>query len=288
MSSSLKIVGKYPDTGYFITACFWLILVVYSVAEISFLTTEDLTVDEPAHYAYGIRLLKGNSYKQAYTFDDSKMPVSALNTIPRAFEQLMHPGLIKTDNGLSDTREGRFITWLASLFTLIIVFRWTKEWYGPQAGIFSMALTAACPNLLAHSGLVTTDAYSVLIFLLVLYTLWKYLSTGQNRHFIAFAVWVGIAQITKQTFTHLYICIPVVVFLYKWINKQPVLSGGILKKIALLFAINILIINCGFLFYRTGLSLNDYVFASKLFSSLQSHSGILGNIPLPLPEPYLV
>ena len=287
MNALSKIASHCPGKGYFITVCLGLILVVYAGAEISFLTTEDLTADEPTHYTYAIRLLKGNVHKRAYTTDDSKMPVSVLNTIPRVLEQLMHRSLAKNDNGQSDTKAGRFITFLVSLFTLMIVFRWAKEWYGPRGGFFSMALSALCPNLLAHSGLVTTDAYSALIFLLVLYTLWKYLSSGQNRHFIAFAVWVGIAQITKQTFTHLYICIPIVVFLYKRINQQPVLWGNILKKLSLFFVINIVIINCGFLFYRTGLSLNDYVFTSKLFATLQSHSGILGNIPLPLPEPYL-
>jgi len=150
-----------------------------------------------------------------------------------------------------------------------------------------MALTALCPNLFAHSGLVTTDAYSVLILLLVLYTLWRYLTGGNKKFFIAFCIFLGVAQLVKQTFIHLYICIPLFLLLWKWANKQRIFTRSLLIKAVILGVINIVIINIGFLFYKTGQSFYHYVFVSKMFNAVQSHAGIFAHIPLPLPAPFL-
>ncbi len=275
--------------GYarFIKPLFVAILLIYSVTELSFIASEDLTADETSHLSYGSRILQLNSYKRSCTTDDSKMPVSALNALPRAFQQLFHPQLQKSDYGADDARMGRYVTFLCSLIILIIVFIWSSQWYGAWGGIFSMALTAFCPNFLAHSGLVTTDAYSVLILLLVLYTLWRYLTGGNEKDFIAFCIFTGLAQLVKQTFFHLYIFLPLLVLLWMIINKRKVLFKRVLYKIMILAVINILIINIGFLFYKTGQSLQQYVFVSKLFNAVQHSAGVLGRFPLPFPTPFL-
>jgi hypothetical protein len=266
---------------------FFVVLLAYSITEISFLATEDLTADETSHLSYGARILQLQSYKRSCTTDDSKMPVSALNALPRAFQQLLHPHLQKNDYGADDARNGRYITFLFSLLTLILIFKWSSLLYGEWAGVFSMALTAFCPNFLAHSGLVTTDAYSALALLLVLYTLWRYTTRGNEKYFIAFCIFTGLAQLVKQTFFHLYILLPLMVLLWLWINKRHISLRKVLVKVTILAAINILIINIGFLFYKTGQSFQQYVFVSKLFNTVQHTSGILGRIPLPFPEPFL-
>ncbi|MFT3703789.1 MAG: glycosyltransferase family 39 protein [Agriterribacter sp.] len=267
---------------------FFLVLLVYSITEITFFITEDVTGDEPEHLFYGVKLLHLNSYKRSCTTDDSKMPVSVLNAIPRVVQQLLHPGLKKNDNGWSDVENGRYITFLFSLLILVLVFRWSSNLYGPWAGLFSMVLTAFCPTFLAHAGLVTTDAYSGLILLLTLYSLWKYLTEGGTKNFIAFCIFLGMAQLVKQTFIHLYICLPLFVLLWLWLNKRPVSFKRGFLKIVILVIINLLIINIGFLFYKTGQPLHNYVFVSKLFNAVQQHSGYFGNVPLPLPAPFLL
>ncbi|MBX3257283.1 MAG: glycosyltransferase family 39 protein [Chitinophagaceae bacterium] len=273
------------STGIKIIFC--CILAVYAITELTFCSTEDLTADEEIHHLYGVKILKGDPSKRSCTTDDSKMPVSALNAIPRAVEQVLHPGLNKPDYGRSDTKRGRYITFIVSFFTLLLVFRWGSEWYGPRAGIFSMALLAFCPAWLGHSGLVTTDAYSVTIFLLVFYCLWKYLIYHSWKYFLLFAISLAIAQIVKQTFVHLYICIPLLLLVYFLINKRKIVFGSLLIKLPALAFINLLIINAGFLFYKTGQPLQDYVFVSKIFNSFQQAFSFMGSLPLPLPEPYL-
>lgn len=277
-------MGKF-STAHII---FVLIILCYSAIELVFISTEDLTSDETAHLAYGARILNGNAYKRSCTLDDSKMPVSALNAIPRAVQQLFHPGLKKSDNGASDTRQGRYITFLISIISLLIVFKWSRELYGTNAGLFSMALTAFCPTFLAHSGLVTTDAYSGLIILLTLYTLWRYFNTHTRKWFILFCVCTGVAQITKQTFFHLYILLPLFLGIYHVLTRSSFNIKMALFNLLIFTAINLFIINAAFLFYQTGKPLSAYVFVSSMFNNMQQHLSFLGNIPLPLPSPFLI
>ncbi|MBX2921744.1 MAG: glycosyltransferase family 39 protein [Chitinophagaceae bacterium] len=270
-----------------IRTIFCLILLLYSITELSFISSSDLTADEGVHHLYGVKILKGDPSKRSCTTDDSKMPVSALNALPRAVEQVLHPGLNKPDYGRDDTKKGRYITFIVSFFTLFLVFRWTSEWYGAHAGLFSMGLLAFCPGWLGHSGLVTTDAYSVTIFLLVVYCLWKYLTCYSWKCFLLFAVSLGIAQLVKQTFVHLYICIPLLLFVYAKVNKRKIHWRPVFIKLVALAFINLFIINAGFLFYKTGHTLQEYVFVSRMFQAFQQTFSFIGNMPLPLPEPYL-
>lgn len=270
-----------------IKVIFCCILAVYAITELIFCSTEDLTADEGMHHLYGVKIMKGEPFKRACTTDDSKMPVSALNALPRAIEQVLHPGLTKFDYGNVDVWRGRYVTFIVSFFTLLLVFRWAGEWYGPWGGLLSMGLLAFCPAWLGHSGLVTTDAYSVTIFILVLYFLWKNLTNNSWKYFLLFSISLGAAQLVKQTFLHLYICIPVVLLVYFTVNKRKIVFRPLLVKLLVLAIINLLIINAGFWFYKTGQPLQDYVFESNMFRTFQQVFSFMGNVPLPFPEPYL-
>ncbi|MGN6494050.1 MAG: ArnT family glycosyltransferase [Agriterribacter sp.] len=284
MWKALFFTGNITTSIKLIFCC---ILVAYAITELVFCSTEDLTADEGIHHLYGVRILKGDSFKRACTTDDSKMPVSALNALPRAFEQVLHPGLTKIDYGNTDTWRGRYVTFIVSLFTLLLVCRWASEWYGPWAGLFSMGLLAFSPGWLGHSGLVTTDAYSVTIFILVSYFLWKYVTNRSWKYFLFLSISLGVAQLVKQTFLHLYICLPVVLLVYFVVNKQRIVFRSMLVKLLVLAAINLLIINAGFWFYKTGQPLQDYIFESNMFRAFQQAFSFMGNIPLPFPEPYI-
>lgn len=277
-------MNKFNTVGIF----FLLILLSYAVIELVFISTEDLTADETMHLTYGAKILSRNPAKRSCTLDDSKMPISALNAVPRGVQQILNPGLTKNDYGASDAKMGRYITLLFSLISLFIVFKWSSEWYGQKAGLFSMALTAFCPTFLAHSGLVTTDAYSALVILLVLYTLWKYLTTHTRKYFILFCICTGVAQITKQTFFHLYILLPLIFCIYYLLNKQSFSIKKFAFNFLIFVGINLLIINAGFLFYQSFVPLQEYVFVSKMFINAQQTFSFFGNIPVPLPSPFLI
>lgn len=59
--------------------------------------------------------------------------------------------------------------------TCLVIFVFSKRLFGWQGGLVSLALAALCPNLLAHSRLVTTDLAVSFFLLLALYRLWLFL-----------------------------------------------------------------------------------------------------------------
>lgn len=247
---------------------------------------DDITYDEQDHLNYGIHLLKGNSSRQQPGADfNTTMPVSILNALPRAAEQLGHPTLEKKDGGESDTKQGRYITILATLLLLAYLYFFGKSIAGHLAGCWAMLLGAIDPNILAHSRLVTTDLYGTLAWIATLFHLHQWLHKKENNHFYYWCIALAISQCCKINNILLYPICLLCILGYQWYN------GALfsLKKIWLpLFSfvlIQLAIINSAFLFYHTGMPLSDYTFRSNFFRGLQ-HQWI-SVIPIPLPQSFI-
>lgn len=262
-------------------------MTIYLVNGILYLRRQSITYDEPGHLNYGVRVLKGSTSRDGDpAILNSKMPVSALNALPRAVEQLRHPGLVKHDNGEDDILHGRYITLFVSLLTALFVFRWSRELYGDAAAVFSLFLFVFCPNCLAQAGLVTTDAYAVLLLLLVLYYLWRYCTAGRDSDFLLFCLFTGIAQLVKQSLFHLYVILPCLLLIHHF-TTDPAHRRPLLQRAVIFLLINLLVINTGFLFQGSGTPLKDYHFISGLFQGLQHTFSFLGGCPLPLPYSFV-
>jgi len=271
-------------TSLFVAA----LLAVYLINGLFYLPRQSITYDEASHFAFGVRMLKGSTQRTDRQDFNSKMPVSALNALPRAFEQLTDRHLKKTDDGVSDIMHGRYVTLFLSLLIGIFVFKWASELYGERAGLFSLFLFVFCPNCLAHAALVSTDTYSVLMLLLVMYYLWRWLSLGAGRDFILLCVFTGVAQLVKQSLFHLYVIIPCLLLLWFFLSgRRKVPWRPLLIKAGVFALINLLVINTGFYFQGFGRPLGDYHFMSGLFQGLQQNFSFLSSIPLPLPSSFV-
>lgn len=100
----------------FIAALFFLLAVIS-------VQYDDVTFDEPDHLNYGIHLLHFKSERHVEGRDfNTTMPVTVLNAIPRAVEQIFNSGLQKNDWGESDVKNGRYVTILVSLVLLFYIF----------------------------------------------------------------------------------------------------------------------------------------------------------------------
>ena len=83
--------------------------------------------------------------------DNSKMPFSALNALPRKLAAAARPGLAAAppgDGRVRPVRDGR----LRAVLLAWLVFRWARELYGPAAGLLALTLFVFDPNILAHGG----------------------------------------------------------------------------------------------------------------------------------------
>lgn len=269
----------------FVTVLFF----VYLINGLIYIPQQSITDDEGNHLNYAIRFVKGHPEKIKPFDDASTMPVSSLNMLPRITEQLLHPGLQKTDWGYGDILHGRYITLFISLLIGLYVYLWSKDLFGKKTSVFSLLLFVFCPNISAHAGLLTTDVYSALFTIAPLYHFWKYSLQGSLRQFILFAVAIALAQLSKQSLTFLYILFLLLLVIVT-VNKKSlrvVFSKTALKNLALFILIQLFILNAGFQFQETGKPLNAYSFKSHFFQTIQSRLQFLGDIPLIVPSPYI-
>jgi hypothetical protein len=269
------------------------LVIILSFAAVNILSVRrefSLTRDEDKHYLYGENILSGNSSR----FDDSKMPVTALNALPAKIAQL------SGDDRL--TRLGsrfylaRSVTILFSCLIAFLVYYWSRALYGFLPAIFSLLLYVLDPTIMAHSQLVTTDIYAVGTVAFAFFWLWRF-ANGRNLWnglWCLFAL--GISQVAKYTSVVLFPLFLAAMLLYdfspwgrvkreKEATKKIVLRYG---KYAVTAALaSILVINVGFLFNRTFTPFDEYVFRSSLFQKIQSEVSFLNHIPVPVPYPYL-
>lgn len=265
----------------------WIMLgliILYLVVQCYCIRKLTINIDEPTFGRYGFTILKlqGNKDIESYA---SKLPIVALNGIPRAIEQSLHPGLKKTDWGYEDFYRGRYVTLIAGLILGLLVFQWTKELYGELAGLFSFVFYLLCPNFLTHSIFVHTDVYASLFLTATFYYLWKYHHTNKIKHFILLSLAVAFAEISKFSMIFLFLLIPVLLLTRYFLGlNSKGKRHSVLLLLGIFVLINIFIISAAHLFYQMFLPLKEYHFRSTTFIGLQK---IFGFLPVPLPSSYI-
>jgi hypothetical protein len=247
------------------------------------------TSDEPAHYEYGMSILNGDATR----YSNSKMPVSAWNALPAKIASYLPDGTLK--NILTREITARLMTTVFSLAIAVLVFHWSRKLYGFVPALASLTLYVLDPNIIAHSQLVTTDIYAMGVVTFSSYWLWKFANSRKWQDGLWFAIALGFAQLAKYTSVSLYLLYAIALL----VHDLPLMAEGIKTKkgggffyseigryvkYALIAAsVSILVINIGFLFSHTFMSLKDYQFKSELFKSLQAKV----NITIPTPYPFL-
>lgn len=252
-----------------------------------------LTFDEPHHWRYGQNVLAGNSSR----FDDSKMPVSAVNAMPGKVASWLQPGPLQ--DRLASPAAARSVTIAAAALLALLTFRWGRELYGVGAGLFALALYAFDPNVIAHSRLITTDLYAALAVTATCYTFWRFCRRpGWPTGMLAAAA-LAASQVAKYFCILLYPVLAVVALGYWAPTLASLVRAGDIrglvvatletaKWVAILALVSLALINAGFLFSGTFTALVDYPFRSELFRGLQAAAPPwLARLPLPLPYPYL-
>ena len=266
----------------------FLILLVFFIFSALSVQGRDRTIDEPRHYKYGMNILNGDSNR----FDDSKMPVSAWNALPAKIAEFLPNGFLKTL--LSKYLVARLMTTVFSMTTGFVVFIWARKLYGFVPALFSLGLYVLDPNIIAHSQLVTTDAYAMGMILISCYWLWKFAENPRWQEGLILSVMLGLAQLTKYTALALYPLFIVALVAHDWSFLRNIFYSvawrGVgrkairyLKYVLPALIISIVLINVGFLFNGTLQPLSRYGFRSDLFQGLQQKINFL----VPTPYPYI-
>lgn len=261
---------------------------------------KSVTTDEPMHFLYGLRVSQGATNRIMVTDphgkevpDDSKMPFTALNTLPFKLMAMRH-GPVKFQKAI---KKGRWVTMVFSLLIALVVFRWSQRLYGTLGGYVSLLLYVFSPNLLAHSRLVTTDLYAVGMVVLSCYTFWNFMKSRAWQHAVVAGTVLGLSQLAKFSCAFLYPIFLLIVVLRMIPGERPrklvdcLPSPSDLKRfviVCVFFAAwGMLIINLGFFFNDSAKPLGAFEFQSRLFKSLQEALQPLGDVPVLLPRPYV-
>jgi hypothetical protein len=225
------------------------------------------TYDEPQHLHMGLRILRDWDFSR---FDNSKMPVSVFNAIGWHLSEM--------GDGAGSWFLARMpqVGWL--LGSAWIVFVWAQRFYGPWAALGAASLVALDPNLLAHAGLVTTDAPCTFFLLAACFTWARALEFPTHRnHALAGAV-LGLAQAAKFTAVFL---VPIHLLVAAgWCVLARSLAPVRRAPTAVLSAL--LALNLAYGFQGFGTAGEDIQWRSHTFSSLSESS-----LPLPVPRPWI-
>ena len=243
------------------------------------------TTDEPGHYRYGHRILRG----VAARWDDSKMPVSALNALPCFVMEKAGSKVRDMDEfaGPCDWTFARLPSLLGGLALGVAIAAWSRALYGWPGALVSLSLFGFDPNLLAHSSLVTTDIFGALFLLLALRAFARWLEEPRPGASAALGFATGLAFVAKYTAAYLPVIFLIAALLSAGRAKAPAAGRRRRTAGALLAALVVLlVINAGFLGEGTGTSLRDQSFESPQFRELRRLPG-LARIPLPFPVPFV-
>ena len=260
---------------------------------------KELTTDEPLHYAYGYRVLHGNPWRGS-VLDSSTMPFSGIHAMTSGnlamLARAVNIPLQNSWNG--QVKRGRYATIVLSLLLALYVIRWSYELYGRNGALLSLGLYVFDPNILAHSRLVTADLPAALMTTMALYHFWHFLKLGGQRRAFFSALTLGLSQLAKYSCIYLYPTFLVIAAIYcrfKVATKaaKPGRESGLNRNlrrccVAIVFfaAVSIVTINLGFGFNGIGTPLSRYTLKDPIFKRLQA-TPIVGNLPLPLPVPYV-
>ncbi len=78
-----------------------------------------------------------------------------------------------------------------------LVWRWARDLAGPESAAVALALYAFCPNMLAHTRLVTTDVPLTLCVVGTAWSLWRAWRGGTFAPLVAAAAFTALSMVTK-------------------------------------------------------------------------------------------
>src|SRR5271163_692220 len=191
-----------------------VLLTVQAVQIVIVVHRESLTWDEGAHMYAGYRMWKNGDFG----LNPEHPPlVKLLATLPVLLEKLWVPplkGIFFKGEEYTGGRDWlehndgggqrlvfrmRLAAALLALALSLVVFFAAREWFGETAALVALTLTVFDPNLLAHSGLVTTDLGAALFFLAAIYAFYRYVQRPGLMRLLIAGVAVGLLLATKHS-----------------------------------------------------------------------------------------
>ncbi|WP_194242438.1 BPL-N domain-containing protein [Gimesia benthica] len=188
---------------------------------------------------------------------------------------------------------------LFSVIGGLVCWKWSRDLYGPSAGLFALALWSFSPNVLAWSATICPDAAAAALGVSAAYCFWRWLINPDSLGAMIAGIVLGLAQLTKMTLIIFFLLWPVVWITYRFsqahensdTNKKPSLP-----ELSAILVVALFVLNLGYGFEGTFTRLSEFSFVSSTLTGEGSFTEgggnrfretWLENCPVPIPSNYL-
>lgn len=258
--------------------------------------------DERYYYASGEAVLSGHPSRRGETVvnDRNIMPLTAVYPLTSlALREVFGvPPLEDFTPSANAVFYAKLATAVLSLALALVVFGFGRDLYGVPAGLLAMALYVFDPNVIAHSRVVHQDLLGALFVVVAVFCFWRFLRAPSIRAGVWSVATFALAQVAR--YTSLYL-VPIFLLLLAGRDGAALLRavrrGGVgeasvpLRRVgawAVVYGlVTLVVINAGYSFDRTGTRFGEIDLASHTLSTLQARSGVLRELPVPLPLAYV-
>lgn len=276
-----------------------MILLGFFMLSLNSLKQNSVTIDEFAHLPAGISYLRTRDFRMYPHSPPLLRMISALPVLKGDVKLPLKQGWetgLHFLMGFEFMKENekayqeifiraRLMTVLLGMILVTLVWWWSRSLYGPASGIFSATLTAFCPNIMAHSGLVTTDTGTSLLFLATIFSFWRFCRNPSALRCILSGLILGLALLSKFTSLILIPLMIILGFFYYFFNRNRISLRYLCIALLSIFLLSVIVLNTGYLWKGTGKSLEHYQFKSHLVSNLANK--LPAKMPIPLPYDYV-
>ena len=178
------------------------------------------------------------------------------------------------ENGEHSFKLFAMARWACIPFSMLggaVCFAWSRQLYGPLAGLLACSLWCFYPSILGHGALITADVPAAALAVSCCYAFWRWLNSPRIGTAVLTGGVLGIGLLTKSTLVLLLIILPVLWLLYRsFFQRSPgrhmwPVEGGM---IFLMVSVAVYLLNLGYGFNGSFMRLDSYRFSSELFNSL--------------------
>jgi len=249
-----------PNSKTWVWPAVIALLAIQAVQIVIVLHRESLTWDEGAHMYAGYRMWKNGDYG----LNPEHPPlVKLLATLPVLGGNLWVPPLkgiffkgeaylggrdwLEHNDGGSQRLVFRMRLAAAALaiaLSLVIFFA-AGEWFGTTAALVALTLAVFDPNILAHSGLVTTDVGAALFFLAAIYAFYRYVKRPTLLRLLIAGLVAGLLLAAKHSGI---LIVPILLLLIGWEiafaprEGRPKLALRLARSFAAIVAMGVLVL----------------------------------------------
>lgn len=190
------------------------------------------TVDELSHLAAGLYALETGDFRLNRTSPPLQNIVCALPVFLFADYELtfdnqcweyglwngLGSNLVKAnpENFHDLLMLGRTGSISLSILLCLLIYRWSREWWGEWAALLVLFLAIFEPNLMAHGRLITTDTAAILCFLLAGYCLDRFLQSPRWLWLSLMGVSFGLTWYAKHSGVLILPAFILAISLYIW------------------------------------------------------------------------